>query len=92
MFSMVSFPVPERGGSSRIKSTSLNFSSLSQQQINYLNNKSMSPSGLLPTNSVWSKIYSGIFFIDNMKPDVLKDLDLNEYNTLKISERDKDLN
>ena len=70
----------------------LNFSSLSQQQINYLNNKSMSPSGLLPTNSVWSKIYSGIFFIDNMKPDVLKDLDLNEYNTLKISERDKDLN
>lgn len=61
----------------------IDFSSLSEQGKNFIDSKSMSPSGVLPSSCKWTTIYSGLFFIDTMKPDFWRDLNLSDFENVR---------
>jgi len=62
----------------------LNLNSLSEEQLNYVNDLRAYPSKALPNRSDWIKSYNGFFFINEMRPDSLMHLQYKDLQYLDL--------
>jgi erythromycin esterase len=61
----------------------LDFGRLTTPEKDTINSLSMYPSSMIRTNGKWTDIYSGVFFINEMKPDYWETLSINDSDNIQ---------